>query len=103
MVSPEKKGGMGGNVFFKIWVYFSLSYSYLIGNTLVFPNIEPFIVFFLPCPAEERSNGAAVMGTWHPGRVNPVCLLRRVRQWLRGCFEADQGQPTVAGQINGVF
>jgi len=30
-VEPGKKGGVGGR-FFKIWVYFSLSYSDLIGD-----------------------------------------------------------------------
>lgn len=30
---------------------------------------ELFVVFFLPCPAEEESDGAALVGTWcsaHP-------------------------------------
>lgn len=28
-------------------------------------------VLALPCPAEEGSNGAGVVGTWHPANVNP--------------------------------
>jgi len=31
---------------------------------------EPFIVFFLPCPGEEGSDGAALVGTWPPTRLN---------------------------------
>ena len=32
---------------------------------------EPFVIFSLPCPAEEGSDRAALVGTWHPARVNP--------------------------------
>ena len=32
---------------------------------------EPFIIFSLPCPAEEGSDRVALVGTWHPARVNP--------------------------------
>jgi len=30
-----------------------------------------FILFSLPCPAEEGSDRAALVGTWCPARVNP--------------------------------
>ena len=32
---------------------------------------EPFVIFSLPCPVEEGSDRAALVGTWHPARVNP--------------------------------
>jgi len=42
-VEPRKKGGMGGRCF-KIWFYFSLFYSDLIGNKLNnFPQMEPVL------------------------------------------------------------
>jgi len=32
--------------------------------------------FSLPCPAEEASDRAAFVGTWHPARVTPPHLQR---------------------------
>lgn len=32
---------------------------------------EIFIIFFLPYPVEEGSNGEALVGTWHPDMVSP--------------------------------
>ena len=38
---PGKKGEVGGRCVFKIWFYFSLFYSDLIGNKLnYFPQVE---------------------------------------------------------------
>ena len=36
---------------------------------------EPFVTFSLPCPAEEGSDRAALVGTWHPARVNPPQMI----------------------------
>lgn len=33
---------------------------------------EPFVVFFLPCPAVKGSEREALEGMWHPDRVNPL-------------------------------
>lgn len=33
---------------------------------------EPFILFSLPCPVESRNYGVALVGAWHPARVNPL-------------------------------
>jgi len=44
-VEPGKKGGVGGRCF-KIWIYFSLSYSDLIGDELNFlfsPSSDCFV------------------------------------------------------------
>ena len=35
---------------------------------------ETFVIFSLPCPVEEGSDRAALVGTWHPARVNPPHL-----------------------------
>jgi len=43
---PGKKGGVGGRCF-KIWLYFSLSYSDVIGDELNFPFLPNFSLF---CP-----------------------------------------------------
>lgn len=51
---------------------------------------KPFVVFSVPHPFEEGSDGAALVGTWHPAKVNqpqrfffsnnslPVSVLNRV-------------------------
>ena len=35
---------------------------------------EPFVVFYLSCPAEKGSDGVALVGTWGPARVNPTTV-----------------------------
>ena len=32
---------------------------------------EPFIVFSLPCSAEEGRDGVALVGTWHTAPIKP--------------------------------
>jgi len=32
---------------------------------------EPFVLLSLPCPVEEGSDKATLLGIWHPARVNP--------------------------------
>jgi len=31
---------------------------------------ESFVIFSLPCPAEEVSDRVALVGTWRPARLN---------------------------------
>lgn len=88
-VEPRKKGRAIG---INTWFYFSLSYSDTTGNKLNwFPSVgsvlpmtvagerslpafisaqRPFIPFSLPCPVEEGSDGAALVGTWHSPYMN---------------------------------
>lgn len=82
---------------FKIWLYFSFSYSGSIDNKLnQFPQVqsvlpvtiferslsvltlthEPSAVFSLLCLAEEGSDRAALVGAWHPARANSLHLLQ---------------------------
>lgn len=32
---------------------------------------KPFLLCSLPCPAEEGGDRVALVGSWHPSRVNP--------------------------------
>jgi len=47
---------------------------------VVISTLKPFIVFSHPCPAEEASDRAALVGTWCPARVNPP--HRVVAMWV---------------------
>ena len=79
-------------MFLRFGFYFSLPYSDLTGNKLFFfPQVEsvlpvtvilsdlpvlistqePFVIFSLPCPVEEGSDRAVLVGMLHPARVNP--------------------------------
>ena len=35
---------------------------------------EPFLASSLPCPAEEGSDGAALVGAWRPAGLKPAQL-----------------------------
>jgi len=41
---------------------------------------ETFDIFSLCCPAEEVSDRAALVSTWHPARINPVQAQMRVEE-----------------------
>ena len=40
-----------------------------------------FVIFSLPCPAEEGSDRAALVGTWCPARVNPPQGVSLEKEW----------------------
>lgn len=49
---------------------------------------ETFIIFFLLCPAEEGNNKVALVGTWHPARVNTSHLPGF--QWKRNYYSITE-------------
>lgn len=83
-VEPGKKGEVGRRCF-QMWVYFSISYSDLIGSKLTsfpwiysvlpvmivgewsasvcFSSQDSFVAFSLPCLAKEGSNGVALVAS----------------------------------------
>ena len=79
-VEPGKKG-VGGRRCFKIWIYFSLSYSDLVGdelNSLFSPSSVWFVrdsnwwvISPRPCLDPSIVFGAVLVGTWHLCRPNP--------------------------------
>ncbi|GAB0183432.1 mitochondrial enolase superfamily member 1 [Grus japonensis] len=67
---------------------------------------EPFVIFSLPCPAEEGSDRAALGGTWPPAWVNPQHLEKRrlqrdltaAFQYLKGAYRKD-GKDSLSGSV----
>lgn len=46
------------------------------------PDLQPSIKFSLPCPAEEGSEGAALLATWLPARIIPPHKVCRGWEWF---------------------
>ena len=47
---------------------------------------DPFVIFSLPCPAEEGSHRVASAGTWHPDRLNHnTPTLAYSKEWADSC------------------
>lgn len=64
-------------------------------------NHKFFVVFFLPCPAEEESDRMALVGTWFPGSISPPQEARYIKpDWWMFCFKTASRNIRVVLKIN---
>lgn len=64
---------------------------------------EPFILFPVPCPAGEGSDGAALVGTWHPARVSSPERGRKEGTLPGTSFQLRGAEAGVAGPVKPDF